>query len=528
MIIRTIRLTLETLEGRLAPAASVVTASLNPTTGLLTITGDDQANGLTIKITAVDTVLTPDPNTSVNGQGADTPVTLTGTAKALKVNLNGGNDILSIDTGSDFILPGGAAIDLGGGINTLDISTSQKIELGSLKVTGGDGTDDVRLAGGAGLGKVFGPAAISLGPGSGGVTLAEISFLGPGGLSIAAAPSSPLTIVQATDVTVVKALTVAGGNSDTLTITGSTLGGLKAAGAVTSATLSGSTINGKVAISGGFKGSLAVSNSTVSGDLSVAGTVEAYLQESSGTFAAGNVTVTSGLTGSVKFSGTSATIGGSLNVRGGFAADVRLATTAVSEVTGAIDVKGGSYSNYFVTNSYFKADGDVTLTLGNGSSNASIGHGNAPVALLGNLTIQTGAGNDGVGLLNVDVSKATSIKLGAGSDTLGINAGSTFAGPFTADTGAGDDSIVIAQFLGMPAPVTFAAKTTITTGAGNDMLLLGRGTNGDANSKAVFAPGLGSTIDGGTGYNTFDDGAPMSYSGLTFGTSIVNFTDPNP
>ncbi|HEX3148884.1 MAG TPA: hypothetical protein VHR66_12455 [Gemmataceae bacterium] len=49
---------------------------------------------------------------------------------------------------------------------------------------------------------------------------------------------------------------------------------------------------------------------------------------------------------------------------------------------------------------------------------------------------------------------------------------------------------------------------------------------GDANSKVVFAPGLGSTINGGSGLNTFDDEAGQ-FEGIALGAGINNWTDPN-
>ena len=86
-----------------------------------------------------------------------------------------------------------------------------------------------------------------------------------------------------------------------------------------------------------------------------------------------------------------------------------------------------------------------------------------------------------------------------------------------------------APFFGVP--LTFKAKTTIDTGAGNDTLVLGKAVGdpqqggGDANSKAVFAPGLGSTITGGSGINSFDDEAGQ-WQGIALGSDITNWTDP--
>src|SRR5262249_4682449 len=154
-----VRLRFEPLEGRAVPTGNV-TASLIG--GRLTITGDDQDNALTLLVTATEaTVASADGTTTVNGQAA---VTLPGAATSLSANLHGGDDTLAIDPNSDFVLTGAAAINLGDGTNTLNLTTTGRLSLGSLAVTSGPGSNLVTLNPAAG-GTVTGPASFAFGPG---------------------------------------------------------------------------------------------------------------------------------------------------------------------------------------------------------------------------------------------------------------------------------------------------------------------------------------------------------------------------
>ena len=65
------------------------------------------------------------------------------------------------------------------------------------------------------------------------------------------------------------------------------------------------------------------------------------------------------------------------------------------------------------------------------------------------------------------------------------------------------ETLDIGRGNGLPvAAPTFVGKVTIKAGSGNDLLTLGRRA-GDGNSLAVFLT-AGSSIDGGTGFNTYD------------------------
>src|SRR5262245_2494723 len=126
---RRTRLDCELLQDRVVPAGNV-DASIPG--GVLTLTGDDLSNNVTIQITMAGTLIPPDLTTSVNGGTPGLPELFPAVlATSLKASFLGGNDLLSIESTSDFILPGGANVDLGGGTNALNFLTSAKVELGS-------------------------------------------------------------------------------------------------------------------------------------------------------------------------------------------------------------------------------------------------------------------------------------------------------------------------------------------------------------------------------------------------------------
>jgi hypothetical protein len=217
------------------------------------------------------------------------------------------------------------------------------------------------------------------------------------------------------------------------------------------------------------------------------------------------------------------TVNGNLSIVASVATQANFSTTDVSEVKGNIKVTGGSFQDVFTTTSRFQADKNVTLNLKSGSNNVVIGDGAAPVPILGKLTVNSGIGNDIISLRNAAVTGTTKIKTGAGPDILNIPSASKFTGTFSADLGAGNDTIGIAQVPGSTAPVTFTGKATFLAGTGNDSLNLGVAA-GDAGQAAVFAA-AGSKIDGGADFNSFDDELG-DFSGIVLGTGIINWTDP--
>lgn len=522
---------LEPLEGREVPAGAI-TASISH--GKLTITGDDQADGLTLRVTPISVLLTPDGSTSVNGLPPETALVLPGTVTSLSAHLAGGDDSLSIDPASDFILTGAAAIDLGDGtMNTLNLTTTGHITLGSLAVTSGGASNTVTVSAGAGLGTVNGPASVSFGAGGANpVTLNEMKFLGATGLKVAVGKGGG-NAVQATNVTVAKALSIDTGNAPgaVQTFTGCSLGGLSLTGAAPYFNLDSSTVNGDVSDHATFACLGGLNDAAVTGDVTITAGFEGALV-TSGDCSARNVSISGGIVGVVQVTGTSATISGGLSVTGGVATVVSFATTGLSEVKGNVAVRGGGILTSLQTTGRFKADRNVTVISGNGPTGVTLGDPTAAVAILGNLTIKASGGPATVGLTDLTIGKAARITTGGAADTLTID-GSTFQGAFTADLGGGDDTMAIAQQTGLTAPVTFTGKTMITAGSGNDTLRLGLaagGPGGDAHSRAVFSVPT-SRIDGGAGFNTFDGltpgQSPSQYAGPT-AADFANWTDPTP
>jgi len=126
-------LTLQTLESRVTPVGQI-TVNWTPATGLLVISGDDNANGLTLSVTPTEVTVDPDANNKVNNAADGDPVPFTGLVKSIRVDLKGGNDSTDINTTQSFNVSGAVSIMLGDGDNTLDFTTSSTISLGSLTV----------------------------------------------------------------------------------------------------------------------------------------------------------------------------------------------------------------------------------------------------------------------------------------------------------------------------------------------------------------------------------------------------------
>ena len=486
---RRTRLALQPLEGRDVPAGNL-TAGLSPT-GVLTITGDDDDNDVLILLTAGGAVLTSLSGTTVINDAADPalPVPLAGTVKSIKADFRGGADDVSIDPSADFVVAGPVKLNLGDGDNILDLTTTGRIGLGGLSVAAADGIDTVTVAGGANS-SVGGTAKFTYGAGGSTTTLDGVGFTG---VSVVAgdAIGTPNTVVV-TNTTVARTLSANLGNSfpAVLDVTGSTLGGLTATGYAVSSILTDTTVTGNVLFKNGYSAALAARGLT-----------------------ARNVTMISpnpslDVDDDPVLVNTPTTINGNLTLTASAWTEVAFDTDTLSEVKGNVTVKGGWFSDAFVTNEQFKVGKNLSLTLGGGDNLVVLGNGAGEVTVGGNLTIKGGTGNDLVALDRVRVTGAAKVQTFGGVDELSIETGSTFLKTFTADLGSGDDTILIAQATGSPAPVTFAGKATIKAGTGNDFLLLGLDTDpangGDANSRVAFN-GAGSVVDGGAGLNLFDD-----------------------
>jgi hypothetical protein len=478
-------LSLQPLEGRVVPAGSI-TASVSAL-GVLTVTGDDSANGVTLKVTPAGVTLTSDGTTSING--LTNPVTLPA-IKSIKADLKGGDDTLSIDSTSGFAVTGLVGITLGDGDNTLNLTTTGKIELGALIVKGGDGADTVTVQGGVSAGSVVkGAASFGYANGGSNTTLADVQFALGAKVTAgdAGGSSNDLTATTVTG----KIFTVDLGNSfpGIASFADCTLGGLNVRGFNAATILQSTTINGSVIVKGSYQSDLQLDTATVTG----------------------SVTMTD-VNPNLEALGGGSTINGNLTITGSGWATASFESDTLSEVKGNITVTGGWYNDLFQSNGAFKVGKTVSLTLNGGDNLVAIGDGSAAVVIGGSLRIKGGAGADTISLDGVTVtgvvplSGAVSILTFAGNDILSIDGGSSFAKTFTADLGTGNDTVSVAQKVGASAPVTFTGTAKILAGIGDDTLILGLkqgAPGGDANSRAVFN-GLSNVLDGGTGVDQYD------------------------
>jgi hypothetical protein len=179
-------LALEPLEARAVPAG-VVVAQMSA--GVLTLTGDAAANGVTLRLSSApgpDVELIPDATTTIRtGPGPGVPgqtATLEQYPRALVVRLGAGADTFAVAPGSDLSLNGGATFDLGTGANVLDLATTGFFQVvGRLRVTAGDGYDDVRLTG-----NFLAGATLTLGDGGSRLRADDVLIDGPTGLRVVA------------------------------------------------------------------------------------------------------------------------------------------------------------------------------------------------------------------------------------------------------------------------------------------------------------------------------------------------------
>src|SRR5262249_23458872 len=162
------------------------------TMGMLTIVGDNLSNDITIKVTPGLVTITGNGGTLVNGRLA---VTSPGVVNAIQASMNGGDDTISIDPTSDFMIPGVVAIALGSGNNNLNFNTSGKISLGALGVAGGSGDDTVSIDPAADF-MIPGAVAITLGNGNNSLNLKTSGKISIGALGVAAGTGQDTVTVE--------------------------------------------------------------------------------------------------------------------------------------------------------------------------------------------------------------------------------------------------------------------------------------------------------------------------------------------
>lgn len=478
---RSTLLCLHPLEGRIVPAGSI-NATLNPNTGALVITGSDDSNVVQLVVGA-NLTLIPDLETSINGKPEGTQELLNGVVRTIKIDMKGGDDNVSIDGTLPFQVTGAVKIGLGDGNNILNLSTTGMFSTGALTVTAGDGADTVAIAGDANS-AINGAARFTFNNGGSSTTIDGVTMAS---LNVTAgdAVGTP-NDVTLTDVTIARSVNVSLGNSNPaiVAVTDSTIGGLTETGQVISALLQNTTVNGNVTLKGGFQADLEVQDDCVLNKQVIVKAPNA----------------------SIRGTGTGSIFTKNVSLAGSALTQVSFQTTSVTEIFGSILVKGGWYSDTFEGNNFLKVDSNVTLKLGGGDNDVTIGDGNGLALIFGTLSVDAGAGNDTLNIDQLKLSGAAKIKTGAGADTLSIENGSQFLSTFSADVGAGDDTISVAQDTDAATEVKFTGKAKFLTGAGNDTLSLGLSiaTGGTNFTKVLFTDPT-SSVDGGLGIDFYDE-----------------------
>jgi len=491
---RRVRLAVQPLESRVVLDGGISASLIG---GVLTLTGDEQDNDVQIKVDGTGATLS-----STNGTQFTLTTPLTGPVTSIKADLKGGADALSINPNLGFAVTGPVAIKLGDGNNTLDLVTSGTLTLGGLTYTGGDGTDTVNISGGAGS-TIGGTAKFTYANGGSETNLTGVTYTA---VTLTATEGSVIpNDVTANGVTVTKTFSAATGSGFPAVVqfADSTLGGLKVTGYGNAVILQDSAatgamqVNGAVAVKGTAYADLQVQGATVTGGVTVAAPSPSLEATDTGSTINGNLAVT-------------ATFG---------VARVSFETVTLSEIKGNVTVTGGPIGDEFTTTGNFKADKNVTLTLKGGDNVVTLGDGTGVATVVGKVTVTTGAGNDTIAFDQVSVTGPVLVNTLGGTDTLAVDDEAMFLNTFSADLGAGDDSILIAQNPGRNNPVRFFGKAKILGGLGNDFLALGLANDvvigGDANTQAQFSVPT-SLVDGGLGFDSMDpDGQ------LAPGTAIV-------
>jgi hypothetical protein len=504
---RKTRLGVQCLEGREVPAG-VVTASLSPT-GLLTLTGDDAANSVSVTVTPTVVILSPDPSTAIDVLGTAAPaapgisIGLGGTVTSLRATLNGGDDTLAIPPVADLTLPGSVTIDLGDGNNQLALGTSGKIDLGSLTVRAGDGSDNITLSGGGGTGsRVVGAATIALGDGDSTVNVSAIDFPGPAGVRLTAGEgddhmdlesihaAGPLAVAAGNGLLALKVgLSTTGpvsvtGTQEQFELTQTTVtGGLTVRGQTgtlpepiaVDATLSAATVSGPVHLTGTARGAAVLA--TVIGDFTVggltlrsAGPSVLDVQPGVKLSTAGDVRVT-GFSGAAlelqqaELDARNLTVSSS-DLEANF---VQTRGAAVNRsqlnLTGALTVRSPSQAAVEITDGTAAVGGNLTVA-GSGVSASLVASGKS-LSVGGNLTVTAPTGfNSNIDLQATEVHGNLTMTGGPGNDRLTTDLATRFDRDVTLTLGGGLNAAVVQGSVGR--------NLTITTGAGTDLIDLVR------------------------------------------------------
>jgi hypothetical protein len=448
--LRRVRPVLELLESRLTPSGNV-TATLSQ--GTLGITGDFQANGITISQPAANQItITPDSTTTVNGKAA--ALTVKGVTGSVVMSLGAGDDSVTLDLSSGNIdIAGSLVINGTGGnktINTITGGTKNDLNVGgNLTNLFGNGTENVTLD----QFQVRGNMTIDHANGTSFVTLGvDAANLGTlfnnvgGNLNVNNVTSSGVA-ASGFDIDRLEETNVGGNVINNLGNDDASLG-------FAGWTTLGSLSSNPVAIGGSVL--MSANNGNLSG-----GDFFCDGFEVGEALVKGAVAINMG-----SGAGSTATFGGV-----GPAADTSAASVTI---TGS-----GAGDGAFVGTSSIKNNLKVSLS-GSGANTIDL----EGVAVGGSTSLTSSTGSTAV---TIDGGTSAIATMHASP------AGSTFGGAVAISTGAGDDSLSINSGV---SGLTTAFERSVATslGAGNDTLTL-------AETGGVEFFGT-ATFNGGTGTNT--------------------------
>lgn len=151
-----ITLNLTSCEDRALPSGTVIASFAS---GVLTLTGDDLNNEVLLVNTGTTLDVVGQNATTIPGVTSFTNVT------GLIVNMKDGNDVLTINNAASLAIPGNVSLNMGDGDNSVLFDTAEKLRLGNVTITNGDGADIIKINGGLGKESEIGQLTVALGIG---------------------------------------------------------------------------------------------------------------------------------------------------------------------------------------------------------------------------------------------------------------------------------------------------------------------------------------------------------------------------
>lgn len=527
------------LEPRTLPTTSVLGVVQSGTN--LTLTGDDQANAVTVEVTASGVTIKAREGTSltfnnVAQNGAITiPVAAGVPLGDLKIELGGGSDSLHllVNAGVGGRTIKSLSMNLGDEDDTVLLETTAGTSLaitGAVAILTGEGQDKVDLNV-AGALKVAGTLVVDAGP-----DIDSAGIIIPGTLTVTGAASfltgdgdDSLNFSGVGSATFETTLTInTAEDDDTLLV--ALNGGLTTKGAATITT-------------GDGQDQITLTNHNSTLDFQVGLSVDAGIDANtvtitgnSGTLhSGGNLTITTGSGNDKVTLLEKLLVDGNFSVNTGDGQDDVLLSTGIGTASGSgtvanliqgttlIDTGTGAdkLTVSVVKQSTLAVAGTATIKTGSGNDQAILTNAGTTLTFAKGLTIDTGTGTtsgvDGVtvsgGTLNV--TGAFKVSTGAQNDSVVFSAAMTVSGDLNIDTGTGADVVTV----GLTSTANnLLGSLTINTGTGADEV--GISTTLGATTRIV---GL-TTINTGNG----SDSVSITASGaLTFVKDVTISTGLN-